>query len=184
MLRGLAIGFGRPRLEHRRSRRELTEAVSTIAPSHSRHADADAPDPAVRGSIEVRLDAIRPDSLRRWGRMSVDQVLWLVNQFLAAAICEGTLAAQKSPMPAPLMRFFLVYMPWPRSAPTNKSAVAVGVHDLEAERARCKQLIARFVSRPVDGEWLVDPSFGAVSGTFASKLQAKHLDHHSRQFNV
>ena len=140
-------------------------------------------DPGVRNSLETRLNAIRLDSPRKWGSMSVDQMLWHVNQFLAASLGEGTLATQKSPMPAPLMKFFLIYMPWPKSAPTNKSAVASGEHDLEAERARCKELIAKFVSRPVDAEWPVDPSFGPVSGTFASKLQAKHLDHHFRQFN-
>ena len=141
-------------------------------------------DPVVRSSIEARLNAIRPDSPRKWGSMSVDQMLWHVNQFLAASLGEGTLAVQKSPMPAPLMKFFLIYMPWPRSAPTNKSAVASGEHDLEAERARCKELIAKFVSRPVDRAWPVDPSFGPVDGKFASKLQAKHLDHHFKQFGL
>lgn len=116
--------------------------------------------------------------------MSVDQMLWHVNQFLAASIGEATLARQKSPIPAPIMRFFLIHMPWPRSAPTNKAAVASGTHDFETERARCRELIARFVSRPVDGDWPVDPSFGEVDGTFASKLQAKHLDHHFRQFGA
>ena len=141
-------------------------------------------DPAVRSAIEARLESIRTDSPRQWGRMSVDQMLWHVNQFLAASIGEGTLAVQKSPIPAPIMKFFLIYMPWPKSAPTNKSAVARGQHDLEAERARCKELIAKFVSRPVDAEWPVDPSFGPVNGQFASKLQAKHLDHHFRQFKA
>jgi hypothetical protein len=141
-------------------------------------------DPPVRRSIEARLNAIRPDSPRQWGRMSVGQMLWHVNQFLAAAIGEATLATQKSPIPAPIMKFFLIYAPWPKSAPTNKGAVATEEHDLEAERARCKELIGKFVSRPVGGEWPVDPSFGPVSGKFASKLQAKHLDHHFRQFNA
>jgi hypothetical protein len=139
-------------------------------------------DPAVRASLEARLDAIRADSPRKWGSMSVDQMLWHVNQFLAASMGEATLAKQKSPIPAPIMRFFLIHMPWPRSAPTNKAAVASGTHNLETERARCRELIARFVSRPVDGDWPEDPSFGEVDGTFASKLHAKHLDHHFRQF--
>ena len=95
-------------------------------------------DPAVRSSIEARLTAIRPNSPRQWGSMSVDQMLWHVNQFLAASIGEGTLVTQKSPMPAPIMKFFLIHMPWPKSAPTNKGAVATGVYDLEAERAGAK----------------------------------------------
>ena len=141
-------------------------------------------DPAVRTALEARLTAIRPDSPRQWGRMSVGQMLWHVNQFLAASIGEASLAVQKSPMPAPVMKFFLLYMPWPKSAPTNKSAVAGEDHDVEDERARCRELIARFVSRPIDGAWPVDPSFGPVSGMFASKLHARHLDHHFRQFNA
>src|SRR5829696_3276261 len=112
-------------------------------------------DPAVRSALEARLDALRPDSPREWGRMTVDQMLWHVNQFLAASLGEGSLAAQKSPMPASLMKFFLLYMPWPKSAPTNRSAVAREQYDLEAERARCRELIARFVARPVGGEWPV-----------------------------
>lgn len=140
-------------------------------------------DPAVRTALEARLDAIRPDAQRKWGRMTVDQMLWHVNQFLSASIGEGTLDIQKSAIPAPIMRFFLIYMPWPKSAPTNKKAVASGAHDLEAERAKCKELIAKFASRPVDGDWPVDPSFGRVDGRFASRLQAKHLDHHFRQFS-
>jgi hypothetical protein len=116
--------------------------------------------------------------------MSVGQMLWHVNQFLGASIGETTLVAQKTPIPAPIMKFFLIYMPWPKSAPTNRSAVATTEHDVDAERARCRELIAKFTSRPVEGEWPVDPSFGPVSGKFASKLQAKHLDHHFRQFGA
>ena len=141
-------------------------------------------DPSVRSSLEARLDTIKPDSQRQWGSMSVDQMLWHVNQFLSASLGEGSLQAQKSPMPAALMRFFLLNMPWPKSAPTNKSAVAQGEYDFEAERSKCKDLIAKFVSRPVNGEWPVDPSFGTVTGKFASRLHAKHLDHHFRQFKA
>jgi hypothetical protein len=87
-------------------------------------------------------------------------------------------------MPLPLLRFVLLYMPWPKSAPTNRGAVATGEHDFEVERERCRVLIGRFAGRPLNGAWPVDPSFGAVSGKFASRLQAKHLDHHFRQFSV
>ena len=141
-------------------------------------------DPDVRSSIEARLATIGSDSPRQWGTMSVDQMLWHVNQFLAASLGEGTLETQKSPMPPAIMKFFLLYMPWPKSAPTNRGAVAGAKHDLEAERAKCRELITKFVSRPVDAAWPEDPSFGPVSGTFASKLQAKHLDHHFKQFGA
>jgi hypothetical protein len=141
-------------------------------------------DPTVRSSLEARLAKLSADSPRKWGTMTVDQMLWHVNQFLAASLGEGSLKAQKLPLPAPIMKFFLLYMPWPKSAPTNKSAIASEQYDLEAERTKCRELIAKFVNRPLDGAWPDDPNWGRVSGTFASKVQAKHLDHHFRQFGA
>lgn len=46
------------------------------------------------------------------------------------------------------------------------------------------KLIDRFVSLPLDGPWPVDATWGEVNGPFASKIQAKHFDHHLRQFNA
>jgi hypothetical protein len=143
-------------------------------------------DPQFRSAIEARLSALRPGTPHTWGKMTVDQMLWHVNEFLAAAIGEGTLPVRKNSMPLlrPLMRIMLLYGPWPKSVPTNPGAVAHGEHDFEAEKGRCRALIAKFVSRPIDGPWPVDPTFGAATGKFASRLQARHLDHHLRQFGV
>lgn len=141
-------------------------------------------DPAVRSSIQARLRALRPDAPRKWGSMTPDQMLWHLNQFLSFALGEGTFERQKSPIPIPkpIMRFFLLNMPWPKSAPTHPKALASGSYDFDAERERCLALIDRFVSRPLDGPWPVDAAFGEVTGKFASRLQAKHFDHHFRQF--
>ena len=84
--------------------------------------------------------------------MTVDQMLWHVNQFLAASVGEPhALKVTKPNIGTPIMRFLLLNVPWPKSAPTNKGAIAGEKYDFEAERARCKQLIAKFVSKPVDG---------------------------------
>jgi hypothetical protein len=139
-------------------------------------------DPAVRSSLEARLKSMRPDSPRQWGIMSSGQMLWHVNQFLAYSMGEDSSPPQKSSMPAPLMRFLIGYMPWPKNAPTNPATVPGEDRDFEAERARCLGLIDRFVNRPIDGQWPVDPVFGQVTGKFASRLHARHLDHHFRQF--
>src|SRR5688500_2959890 len=141
-------------------------------------------DPACRAAIEARLSALRPDSPRKWGSLTHSQMLWHVNQFLQSSLGVGSLPAQKSPMPLPLLRFMLLYMPWPKSAPTIRAAVPTSEYDFEVERARCRTLIGRLASRPLDGPWPVDPTFGTVNGKFASRLHAKHLDHHFRQFNA
>jgi hypothetical protein len=141
-------------------------------------------DPAVRRRLESRLAALRSDSPRKWGNMSVDQMLWHVNQFLGADVGETTLESQKNPMPLPLLKFAVIYLPWPKSAPTHLQAVPKSEHNFEAEKARCLALIARFVAKPIDGPWPPSGAFGPQSGKFASKLQAKHLDHHFKQFSA
>jgi hypothetical protein len=118
--------------------------------------------------------------------MTSDQMLWHVNQFLGWSMGENVPPAKKkNPIGAALMKFFLIYMPWPKGAPTNPNArCSDDKHDFEAERAKCKALIARFAAKPIDGPWPDDPSFGPADGRFASRLQAKHLDHHFRQFST
>ncbi len=139
--------------------------------------------PAVRQNLESRLAALRADAPRKWGVMTSDQMLWHVNQFMSWSIGEADpKPPAKSAMPAWLMKFFLLNMPWPKGAPTNPKARANGKYDFEAERARCRELIAKLSARPIDGPWPDDPSFGPVTGKFVSQLHAKHLDHHFKQF--
>ena len=141
-------------------------------------------DPATRSSLEARLKALRPDAPRQWGSMTSDQMLWHMNQFLTFSIEGGAQERKRSALVAAMFRFVLLHMPWPKSAPTNPKARAQGSHDFNAERERCLALIDKFVSRPIDAPWPEDPSFGEMTGVFASRLQAKHLDHHLRQFSA
>src|ERR1043166_3290717 len=141
------------------------------------------PDPAVRASLETRLKALTPHSPRRWGTMSADQMLWHVNQSLLMSLGEGGFDDGRPPMPRALLRFFVLNMPWPKSSPTHPQLVATRGHDFEAERAKCLTLIDKLVSRPIDGPWPDSPTFGPVNGRFVSRLQAKHLDHHFKQFS-
>ncbi len=143
-------------------------------------------DPAVRSAIETRLKALRPDAQRQWGTMTPDQMLWHLNQFLVFALGEGGGAHERPniPIPAPIIRFLLLHVPWPKGARTNPKARATGSHDFAAERERCLKLIDRFVSLRLDGPWPVDATWGEVTGPFASKIQPKHFDDHLRQFNA
>ena len=52
------------------------------------------------------------------------------------------------------------------------------------EHRRCLALIDEFTSRPIDGPWPVSDTLGRMSGRDWSRLEAKHLDHHLRQFSL
>jgi hypothetical protein len=116
--------------------------------------------------------------------MSVDQMLWHVNEAMAAAIGKVSVPSQKTPLPRPIMKFIVINLPWPKGAPTLPMWVADRSYDFETERSRCLQLIDEFAARQLEGEWPQSPILGRMNGLDASKLHAKHLNHHLRQFSV
>ena len=141
-------------------------------------------DPLYRAELEKRLAALRPDSSRKWGKMSVDQMLWHVNTTLQLHLGEITAATARTRLPRRVIKFLVLNLPWPRGAPTLATLVAKQQYDFADEHKRCLQLIDKFTSKKLDEEWPENPIFGKVSGTDLSRLQAKHLDHHLRQSGV
>ena len=141
-------------------------------------------DPAVRASIEARLSKLRPDSRGVWGRMSVDQMLWHVNQALGTALGRVELDDKRLPVPTFLVRYATLNLPWIRNAPTNGALVAKTQYDFSQELAKCRALIADVVARDISHPPPMHPVFGQMTGAQQSKLHAKHLDHHLKQFGV
>lgn len=141
-------------------------------------------DPAYRAGFEKRLAALRPDSPRKWGTMSVDQMLWHVTTTLQLHLGEIPAPRERAPLPRSVMKFLVLNLPWPRGTPTLASLVAKQQYDFADEHQRCLRLIDKFTSKRLDEDWPENPIFGKVSGTDISRLQAKHLDHHLKQFGV
>lgn len=141
-------------------------------------------DDAYRSEVVKRVRQLRPDSPRRWGKMSVDQMLWHINTGLASALGQIQVPPQKPPLPRALLKFVILNLPWPKGAPTLPTLVATGSYDFDAERARCLQLIDEFAAKKIDNEWPLHPTFGRISGRDVSRLHAKHLNHHLTQFGV
>lgn len=143
-------------------------------------------DPDVLATLKRRVESLRPDSPRRWGRMTVDQMLWHVNESFRMALGDAQFQPIRTPpLPKPLMRWLLLNVPWPKGrAPTYREMVATQKYDFAAEQARCLLFIDRTASRSLDGDWPVNPTVGRMRGKQWSQLQAKHLDHHLRQFGA
>ena len=142
-------------------------------------------DPVQRAELEKRLAALPPDSPRKWGTMSVDQMLWHLNRTLQLHLGEITGPRKRTSLPRSVMKFLVLNLPWPKGAPTLAALVAKEQqYDFAQERQRCLELLDRFAQRRLDEEWPENPIFGKVSGIHLSWLQAKHLDHHLRQFGV
>lgn len=141
-------------------------------------------DASTRQAIDRRLRALRSDTTPRWGKMSADQMLWHVNRVLDVGLGQYQLPPRRPPLPKGLMKFMVLRLPWVKNAPTHPNFVATERHDFEAERLRCLRLVDILAGRPLDGIWLDHPIFGPMSGREVSALQAKHLDHHLKQFGA
>jgi len=100
------------------------------------------------------------------------------------ALGQMDIPPQKTPLPRPIMRLVALRLPWPKGLPTMAMFVASGAYDFESERGRCFQLIEQMRAKPLDEDWPRHPLLGQLSGRDASRLQAKHLDHHLKQFGV
>jgi len=137
-----------------------------------------------RSRIVTRLRSLRSDSKPVWGIMSVDQMLWHVNQGLALALGQIYQRPQKTPLPRLIMKLLVLNLPWPKGASTVPVLEARQHYDFEEERTRCLELVKTFTRKGLAEEWSLNPIFGKVTGKFTSQLQARHLDHHLRQFGV
>lgn len=130
-------------------------------------------DPAFRESVKTRVQSLRPDAKAKWGRMSVDQMLWHVNSALAASLGKIPYEPDKRlPLPGPVARFLVLHGPWPKGkTPTLPQFVAKSNYDFAAEQKRCIELIDEFAATPVEKLDAEHPRFGPTSGEFVTCLQ-------------
>src|SRR3954465_10099230 len=94
-----------------------TRGAAMIANSlRERRNMASLHDPQVRATIRARVAALTPGAARRWGKMTVDQMLWHVSEALHDAIDGGRSVPVKTALPPALLRVAVVNLPWPKGA--------------------------------------------------------------------
>jgi hypothetical protein len=142
-------------------------------------------DPAVLASLTQRLNRLTPASQRQWGRMTVDLMLWHLNEGFEMGLGRRTLSKMKVPIPRFLIKFFVFNVPWPKGKTrTHPDLEAKAIYDFATERARTIQLLDEIVAKPLDSKWPDSYAIGPMSGREWSRLSAIHVDHHLKQFGV
>ena len=140
-------------------------------------------DERCRADIQRRLKSLRPDAERRWGKMSVAQMLWHVNEAMEGALGRIKADAMKVPLPRPVLKFLVLNAPWGKGAPTLKRWIPQhDSYDFASERDRCCRLVDEIAARPLEDAWPDSPTLGRMTGKDVSRLHAKHLNHHLTQF--
>ena len=142
-------------------------------------------DPADRESLLERLSALRPDSPRQWGKMTVSQMLCHCAHALEAGTGDRPMKQKligKILMPF-VRKSILGEKPFSRNSPTDPTFVIRDEREFAAERARLTTLIDRFVQRgPAAAAKETHAFFGAMTGEEWGQLMYKHIDHHLQQF--
>jgi hypothetical protein len=145
-------------------------------------------DQARVSELAERLEQLRPDSHRLWGKMTAPQALahcavameWAVGdahppRMLIGRLIGG-LAKRKT------MRND---DPFPRNSPTAPTLLISDERDLAVERARLRRLIERFAAAGPEGCSTHPHSFfGQLTPDEWAVLMYKHVDHHLRQFGA
>ncbi|HQR46096.1 MAG TPA: DUF1569 domain-containing protein [Thermoanaerobaculia bacterium] len=141
-----------------------------------------------RTGILSRLDGLRPEAPRRWGKMDAAQML----AHCAAALEMATDAQPRKQkligvLLAPFVRGKLIggEAPMMKNAPTDPAFVVADPRDFAREKARLSDGLGRFCDGgPTAAEGRVHPFFGRLTGAEWGVLMWKHLDHHFRQFGA
>jgi hypothetical protein len=138
--------------------------------------------------LQHRLGRLQPVSPRKWGKMSIAQMLAHCSKGIEMA------AGELCPKRALIGRIIggLIKRavlgddkPMRRDSPTAKELVVADAPDFEAEKARLSALIGRFVAAGPEG-CTSHPHmfFGPLNPDEWGILMYKHLDHHLRQFGA
>jgi hypothetical protein len=142
-----------------------------------------------KASTEIlnRIDDLKPETQRLWGKMNVSQML---------AHCTAALemAAGKTAPPrifigkilGPLFKsHYLSDKPMGKNGPTDKSFIVADERDFEAEKLKLKKTVIEF-SKGGAEKCTTHPHsfFGKLTPDEWSISMYKHLDHHLRQFGV
>jgi hypothetical protein len=138
--------------------------------------------------VKTRLQQLRPDAARQWGRMNAAQAVAHCAMGLELALGERRpprmlIGRILGPVVKPLA--LGDDAPMRRNSPTVPGFEVADERDFAAERARLAGLIDRFAAAGPAGCTTHPHSFfGRLTPEQWAVLMYKHLDHHLRQFGA
>jgi hypothetical protein len=144
-------------------------------------------EPSSTMEIRNRIDFLKPESERQWGKMNVAQMLAHCSAWMEMA------AGLNSPPRSFVGRIFgkmakksvLGEEPIRRNMPTENSLLMKDERNFAAERQSLLDWIDRFAKGGPE-QCTTHPHcfFGSMSPSEWAIMGYKHLDHHLRQFNA
>jgi hypothetical protein len=143
---------------------------------------------ATAEDVKLRLQRLRPDSQRHWGKMGLAQML--AHCASAMEMATGEQRPRRTMIGrvlGPVVKRMALRdeEPMRRNSPTAKFLLVNDEKGFESERTRLIGLVDRFAAAGPAG-CTTHPHlfFGPLTPDEWAQLMFKHLDHHLRQFGV
>ena len=147
--------------------------------------------PNDRAEVLARLRQMRPDSQRRWGKMSANQMICHVNDSFKSVIGEREVNGDKSNfLTRTLVRWIALYAPmkWPHGVPTmaenDQEKGGTPPQDFQRDLDALVVMIDRVTRAQKDFRWGRYPLFAEMSEGDWARWGYLHIDHHLRQFGL
>jgi hypothetical protein len=146
--------------------------------------------PADKQEILRRLDTIQPTSQRRWGSMSVHNMICHLSDGFRLYMGERPAEPVSVPLPRVLVKWFALWAPvqWPQGFKTapelDQQEGGTPPAEFAADTSDLRALIERFTRKPADYVPKPHPHFGSLTEREWKRLAYLHADHHLRQFGA
>jgi hypothetical protein len=140
--------------------------------------------------ILERLINLRPDSRRRWGRMTPHQMICHLGDSFKFTFGEKEIWSISNPLTRTVVKWIALYapMPWPHGVKTrpevDQEIGGTPPDEFEADRRLLVALIERFTAPAKDVKFCPHPFFGDMSEAEWMRWGYLHCNHHLRQFGA
>jgi hypothetical protein len=141
-----------------------------------------------KAAILRRLKEVRPDSARRWGRMSAHQMVCHLTDAVRMAAGDRPVSPATGPLRRTIFKWIALYLPlpWPPGILTrpelDQEAGGTCPGDFAADVAELEALVELIITGRRD--WPSHPIFGGMSEADWMRWAYLHIDHHLRQFGA
>jgi hypothetical protein len=142
-----------------------------------------------REELQSRLTNVRPETPRRWGKMTAPQMVCHLSDAFLGIMGDKPMGVPHGFTLWPFMKTFVLYAPmkWPPGVPTRPEfdqCAGGGTPPAQFEEDKHKLLaaIGKFTGQPRSFAFRPHPMFKVLSEKDWMRWGYLHVDHHLRQF--
>jgi hypothetical protein len=144
-----------------------------------------------KAEVLQRLSAVRPDSARRFGRMSAPQMVCHLGDAFRAVIGRMPVSDATGLLQRTVVKWIALYLPlrWPGGRILTRPELdqeggGTRPGEFAADVAEVAELVELITARPRPFAWQPHPIFGRMSDAEWLRWGYLHMDHHLRQFGA